>query len=155
MDKVIQEKWIKALLSRSYQSNKQIWLCSKNGTRKERFTSFGVLTDLYLKHKGLSWSYTLASSDFKDPEDAKDLLYAGLSSVKGSSITNESKGWLAPAVMKWAKIKTPQCEIDDIHNVTSHKRRSIYNLGSSLFDLEQSGMSFQQIAKLLPNLKFG
>ncbi len=122
----VKKQWMQALNRKSYRCNdSSIWLHAKSNN-VSKYSSLGVLTDLWVKDKGYGWSLILEHHYDEDIED-KDITCVGLSSTKQVAVENEARELLSPAVMKWAGLEDPYATLEN---------------GNSIFSLDQEGVKF-------------
>lgn len=96
MDKKIKESWIKALRSEEYAQGTGALKIQKEGHTTPGYCCLGVLTDLYIKEVGDSWTLV--------PQNKSEIDYGDNDMVweyKGDT------GLLPACVVHWAKI-SPQ-----------------------------------------------
>jgi len=141
MKKEIKDKWIKALINRSYRKGDTKWLHTKRNTAI-KWSALGVLTDLWQKERGYNWNYI---KDDRFDDDAERSI--GLSSTKRNSVKNEAQGLLNPAVVKWAGLKDEYATFDSLVSLRADQRERILEQGSSIAALDE--MSFKDLALII------
>ncbi len=143
------QQWIKALQSRKYRKGNSRWLHTKQNY-SSKFSALGVLTDLYMKEKEHQWSYVL--DKHYDEEDVP--VYVGLSSSKRVAVDNEVRGKLSPLVMRWAGLEDSVATLPNLSNLRVDQREKINSIGASIAALDDSGMSFKQMASVIDKAYF-
>jgi len=141
----VKQQWIKALRSRKYRKGNSRWLHTKKNSASH-WSVLGVLTDLWIRQHGANWSYIL---DKPYHEDEEAPVYVGLSSSKHVAVDKEVKGELSPLVMRWAGLEDGVVTLPSLSKFSKAKRKELNKMGNSIVTLDDSGMSFKQMASVI------